>query len=69
MGAPPKAASTCRSFVLLGGAVVDLGDHGVLQQFDEAVAPRIESGPKDHQLSCSAADGTLHQFVDEARPH
>ena len=55
--------------VLLGGAVVDLDDRGVLQQFGEAVGPRIESGAQDHQLRRPAADGALHPFVDEARPH
>jgi hypothetical protein len=56
-------------FVLLGGAVVDLEDRGVLQQFGQAVGPRIESGAQDHQLRRPAADGALHQLVDEARPH
>ena len=56
-------------FVLLGGAVIDLNDRGVLQQFGEAVDPRIEPGAQDHQLRSPAANGAHHQFVDEARPH
>ena len=56
-------------FVLLGGAVIDLDDRDVLQKFGEAVGPRIESGAQDHQLRRPAADGALHQLVDEAGPH
>jgi hypothetical protein len=56
-------------FVLLGGAMIDLDDQCVLQQFGEALGPRIESGAEDHQLRRPAAHGTGHPLVNEARPH
>jgi hypothetical protein len=68
-GRPAQSRFHSPLFVLLRGAVIDLDDRGVLQKFGEAVSPRIESGAQDHQLRRSAANGTLHQFVDEARSH